>query len=101
METREFKISLPEDVGRFFFWLVFDCKLNFHPDDDFEEYENRETGEITFSDESARYYNYTMRECFEVCEKHDRDIYEIANRIINLYHYCDCNDVLANFGGEG
>lgn len=97
---KEFEIKLPEDVGRFFFWLVFDRKVNFHPDEDFEEYEDLETHEYTFSDDEARYYNYTMSECFDVCEKYNRDIYEIATRVFKLYHYCDGNDTLANIGGE-
>lgn len=97
---KEFEIKSPEDVGRFFFWLVFDCKINFHPDDDFGQYENLETHEPTFSDGEARYYNYTMSECFDICEKHGRDIYAIANSVLKLYHYCDGNDTLANIGGE-
>lgn len=98
IETHDFEILYPEDVARFFMWLVFDCKINFHPDDDFEQYENMETHELTFSEDDARYYNYTMRECFDVCEKYNRSIYEIATRVLKLYHYCDGNDTLANIG---
>ena len=92
-----FNIKLPEDVAKFFFWLVFDCRINFHPDDDFEQYINTETKELTFSDDEAKYYNYTMSECFAVCKEYDRDIYKIALNVIGLFHYCDKNDTLANF----
>ena len=98
IEIRDFTIKLPEDVGRFFFWLVFDCKVNFHPDDDFENYVCEKTGERTFTDEQCRRLNAVMEECFRVCEQYRRDIYEIGIRTFGLYHYCDCNDTLANLG---
>lgn len=97
-EMKEFAIKLPEDVGRFFFWLVFDCKVNFHPDEDFENYVSEKTGERTFSDEQCRSLNAAMEESFKVCEQYQRDIYEIAIRTFGLYHYCDGNDALANLG---
>lgn len=98
IKTREFQINLPEDVGRFFFWLVFDCKVNFHPDDGFESYVCERTGKATFSDKQCEMYNDIMDKCFDVCEKYDRDIYEIAQRVLGLYHYCDRNDALADIG---
>ncbi|MBQ8713107.1 MAG: hypothetical protein IJ551_09870 [Prevotella sp.] len=98
VETKDFTINLPEDVGRFFFWLVFDCKINFHPDDNFADYVCEATGETTFNDKQADMYNEVMDECFKVCEQYQRDIYEIAFRTFKLYHYCDGNDTLANMG---
>lgn len=98
MDFEQFKIEKPEDVGRFFFWLVFDCKVNFHPDDDFADYVSEATGEATFTKEQADMYDKVMDECFRVCEQYRRDIYEIAIRTFQLYHYCDCNDVLAGIG---
>lgn len=97
---KQFEITLPEDVARFFLWLVFDRRLNFHPDDGFEQYQSYETHEPTFTAEEVAYYNNRMELCFNVCEKYKRDIYEIAIRIFKLYHYCDCNDSLANIGEE-
>lgn len=98
IETKDFTINLPEDVGRFFFWLVFECRVNFHPDDDFADYVCEATGEATFTKEQAEKYNGVMERCFEVCEKYGRDIYEIAIRTFGLFHYCDCNDALADIG---
>lgn len=93
---KEFEIKLPEDVARFFFWLVFDMRISFHPDDDFEQYVNDQTHQYVFSDNEARHYNYTMKECFDVCEKYNRDIYQIGCSVLSLFHYCDGNDALAN-----
>lgn len=96
VNLRKFEIKNPHDVAAFFLWLVFDCKVNPHPDDDFEEYTDSD-GEYLFSDEEAKYLNYTMKECFEVCEKCGRDIYEIADRIAAIY--CERNDIAAGIEG--
>ena len=96
METKDFQVKAPEDVAKFFFWLVFDCRLNFHPDDRFDNYVSIENGQQTFTDEQCAKYDKVMDDCFEVCEKHNRDIYEIASRVIALFYYCDGNDYLAN-----
>ena len=85
----EFKINTIEDVGKFFIWLVFEKRLDFHPDDDFGEYENYETHEPTFTNEEVRYYNDVMNECFNVCEKYKRDIYVISSHVYALYYYCE------------
>lgn len=98
IETKDFTINLPEDVGRFFFWLVFECRVNFHPDDSFDSYVSLKTGEQTFTKEQADKYDAVMERCFEVCEQYQRDIYEIAIRTFKLFHYCDCNDALAGIG---
>lgn len=96
MQTKGFQIETPHDVGQFFFWLVFDCRVNFHPDDNFYDYvdENRNQ---SFNDKQCDMYNEIMDKCFEICEKYHRDIYEIAMRVLQLFHYCDGNDTLANF----
>ena len=41
--NEESHITTVEEVANFFHHLVFDLKLNFHPDDDFAEYVNSKT----------------------------------------------------------
>ena len=96
IQTKDFQINTPHDVGRFFVWLMFDCGINLHPDDNFFDYVD-DNGTPCFNDKQADMYNEIMDECFEVCERFSRDIYEISIRVAQLYHYCDGNDTLANF----
>ena len=67
-----------EDTKVFFHHLLEDRKLSYHPDDDFKNYVNFETGERTFTDDEAELYNRLMEEAFEVCEVADVDIYGIG-----------------------
>lgn len=67
-----------EDTKVFFHHLLEDRKLSYHPDDDFKNYVNFETGERTFSDDEAELYNRLMEEAFEVCEAANVDIYGIG-----------------------
>lgn len=96
-DIQEFNIQTPLDVGRFFAWIVFEKHINFHPDDSFGDYEDTETYEPLFSQETADYYDKTMRQCFDICEKYDRDIYEISRIVSGMYCYCTCNDEMATF----
>lgn len=88
-------IKTPADVARFFFWLVFEVGVDFNPDDSFFDYENYKTKQPTFSEENAIYYDCLMVLCHEVCVEYDRDIYQMAARVLGLYHYCDHNDIMA------
>lgn len=88
-------IQTPADVAKFFLWIVFEKHINFHPDDSFGEYENMVTGEPTFSPEEASYYDEVMRQCFDICENYDRDIYKLARLVMGMFCYCDCNDTMA------
>lgn len=83
------QINNSHDVARFFMWIVFDAKICFHPDDSFADYG-------IMSNSLAQKYDDKMNRCFEVCEAEERDIYEIANRVMGLFYYCDKNDALAN-----
>lgn len=93
--SKTFNIQTPHDVAEFFFWIVFDRKINFHPDDSFGGYINVNTGKMSFEPTEANYYDMTMQRCFFICDEYRRDIYEIATRVLQLYHYCDRNDKLA------
>lgn len=96
-EIKKFNIQTPADVGKFFIWIVFEKHINFHPDDSFGDYESMETHEPTFSPMAANYYDKTMQRCFDICEKYDRDIYRLAQLVMGMYCYCDCNDTMAKF----
>ena len=73
-------ITTIREVESFFDHLVFERKVNFHPDDAFADYINVETGEPTFSSVEISIYDRLMNESFEICEKNNVDIYEIGFR---------------------
>ena len=99
-ETKEFEIKTPLDVAKFFYWIVFEVGINFHPDDSFKDYVNYVTKEPTFTSEQADYYDEVMEKCFKVCKKKHRDIYQIALVVMGLFDYCDGNDILAMLEGN-
>ena len=59
-------------------FIYEDLEVNFHPDDDFNDVINQETGEKSFSEVEANMYNNLVNECFNVCERENVDLYEIA-----------------------
>lgn len=67
-----------KDVETFFHHIVFERKVNFHPDDIFEDYVSCESGINTFSLKECAIYNRLMDESFKVCEKEGVDIYSIG-----------------------
>lgn len=74
------KIETIEDVEQFVRYIYEDLEVNFHPDDDFNDIVNYETGEKSFSKDKADMYNKLVEDCFKVCDKNDVDFYEIALR---------------------
>jgi hypothetical protein len=50
--------------------------VNFHPDDDFNDYINLETEKPTYTKDEADFRNELMNQCFAVCEKNGFDIYD-------------------------
>lgn len=92
---KTFDIRTPVDVGKFFFWIVFEKNINFHPDDPFSSYSDGD--DPTFSPGEESYYDEVMKQCFEVCETYDRDIYKIAMVATGAYCYCDGNEEMASF----
>ena len=74
----ESHINTVKDVEAFFHHIVFERKVNFHPDDMFEDYVSREGGLNTFTVEECAIYNRLMDESFSICEKSGVDIYEIG-----------------------
>ena len=66
------------DVKAFFHHLVYERKVNFHPDNDFADYISEEDKSPTFSADEINLYNRLMKESFDVCENEKVDIYEIS-----------------------
>ena len=76
--TTDNNISTVEDVKTFFHHIVFERKVNFHPDDMFEDYVSCEGGINTFTLEECAIYNRLMDESFKVCKREGVDIYSIG-----------------------
>ena len=71
-------IATVEDVEHFVKYIYNDLGVNFHPDDEFNDIINIETGEKSFNSADAEMYNKLVDDCFDVCDKNDVDFYEIA-----------------------
>jgi hypothetical protein len=69
-----------QDVKNFALFLVNEQNLNFHPDDDFSNYINLETSLPIYSEEEAKILNFQMDRCFEICDEHGSDIYELMGK---------------------
>lgn len=72
------KITTIEDVEHFVKYIYDELEVNFHPDDDFNDLVNYETGEKSFSKADSEMYNKLVEDCFNVCERNNVDLYEIA-----------------------
>ena len=70
-----------DHVFEFSHYLVYDLELNFHPDTPFEDYICLSTHEPSFSPSEAQTGNRLMEECFDVCEKNHKDVYEETGRV--------------------
>lgn len=73
--------SLP-DVQSFFLQLIYEESLNFHPDEDFQNYINLKTMLPTYTEEEALIRNKLMKQAFAICEKLQADIYQIGADIL-------------------
>ena len=71
-------IKSVEDVNTFFHHIVSERKVNFHPDDMFEDYVSCEGGINTFTLDECAVYNRLMDESFYICKKEGVDIYSIG-----------------------
>ncbi len=74
------EIKTGEDIKIFFNDLLAE-DLNFHPDDQFEDYINYETKAPTYSEDESRLRNSLLYQSFDVCEKEGVDIYEMCIEI--------------------
>ena len=64
-----------KDVEVFFDHIVKERKINFHPDNDFEDYINIASHKPSFTSDECSIYNRLMDESFAVCKKEGVDIY--------------------------
>lgn len=71
-------IKTVEGVKAFFHHLVYERKVNFHPDDDFADYVSYEDKTPSFTEDEVTMYNGLMEESFIICEKAGVDIYAIG-----------------------
>ena len=76
--TSESHIKSVKDVKTFFHHIVSERKVNFHPDDMFEDYVSCEGGINTFTLGECALYNRLMDESFAICENEGVDIYSIG-----------------------
>lgn len=75
--TSESHIKSVKDVETFFHHIVSERKVNFHPDDMFEDYISCEGGINTFTLGECAIYNRLMDDSFAISEKEGVDIYGI------------------------
>ena len=73
----EFNIGSMADV-MYFFILLNNLDLAWHPDNPFQDYINRETGKPTFTSSEAENLNRAMEQAFDICSKAKVDIYEMC-----------------------
>lgn len=76
--TSKSHIKSVKDVETFFHHIVSERKVNFHPDDMFEDYVSCEGGINTFTLDECAVYNRLMDESFDICKKEGVDIYSIG-----------------------
>lgn len=76
--TNDNHITSVKEVEAFFQHLVFVRKVNFHPDDMFEDYVSCEGCINTFTIAECAIYNRLMDESFKVCKREGVDIYSIG-----------------------
>lgn len=67
-------IRTEEDYKRFVFYVVKELEVNYHPDNDFEDYLDRK-GERSFTQERAAQLNQRNHEAFELL---GQQIYSVA-----------------------
>lgn len=77
------KIKSTKDVITFAEQLVKE-DVNFHCDDDFNDYVNFRTNRKTYTRQKADFRNKLMEQCFQVCEKNGTDVYEVMNEVLMI-----------------
>ena len=80
--NKDSHINNVDDVRKFFHYIVNERNVNFNPDDMFEDYMSVD-GSNAFTPEECEIYNRLVEEAFEICEKENVDIYQIALDILN------------------
>jgi hypothetical protein len=86
MKMFDKKIKDTKDVADFFWHLLTDHNLSFHPDDDFRCYVNHASGKKVYTEEMVYKYNALMQDCFTACKIYGTDIYSTGIEQLNEYH---------------
>ena len=76
------QIQTIEDVKEFFQCLL-DEDLNFHPDNDFNDYINGQTRLPTYNKAEVQIRNDLLDQAFIICDQSNVDIYELCCEIFN------------------
>ncbi len=79
-DLKAYFIENLEDVKQYLKDLHEIYDSEFHPDDDFEDFTDTD-GNTTFTVEQAKYLNKIMIQCFDVCDKNDLEIYDVAGEV--------------------
>lgn len=66
------------DVVSFFEFLHMELKAVWHPDDDFTTYVHLDNKEPSWSKAEGEMLNTRMNEAFDICNRTDKDIYELG-----------------------
>ena len=74
--NKDSHINNVDDVRKCFHYIVEERKVNFNPDDMFEDYMSVD-GSNAFTPEECEIYNRLVEEAFKICDKENVDIYEI------------------------
>ena len=75
-------IQTKSDVEEFISCLILEESLNFHPDEDFRNYVHVDTGLPSYTEAEAEVRNRLLDQCFDICEKHQTDIYQMGIEIL-------------------
>jgi len=79
--NKDSHINNVDDVRKFFHYIVEERNVNFNPDDMFRDYMLAD-GSNAFTPEECEIYNRLVEEAFNICDKENVGIYEIALDIL-------------------
>jgi hypothetical protein len=54
---------------------------NAHPDEDFNNYVNMESGALAYTPDEASLRNRLMSRCFDICESAGLDVYDVMQEV--------------------
>lgn len=85
MYTEDSHIETIEDVRAFFTLVVERVGDEWHPDDEYSCYKDPKTKESIFTPEETALYNRLQKECFDICDAKDEDIYDLGWEVIEKF----------------
>lgn len=78
MYNEESHIQSIDDVKAFFAFVVERVGEEWHPDDDYSWYKDPKTKESLFTPDETVLFNRLQKECFDLCDQLDEDIYDLG-----------------------